>query len=290
MAVPTQKGIGRRVRDHILLLFAICIIIVLLVVGKIWTASIPAPNRASEVIAVPSVSPDTEQKPTSTSAPERPSPVTVVNGSTAGEQPTALPTPASPTLGSEGAAAATTVVLSSGTPSVATVLQQVTKAEKALRTGELQALVDYGQGSRSLARVRFDLGDAEHAPRLHIITTYESANGSQTSERIIIGDQSWQRQPDGRWASVTEEEGVWGQVQTFLPHAAEISNAEIESGDPTILQWYEVGRDADVTLQIDPATGIPHELRQVGRTTKMILTVLYNGWNTAVEIMPPAES
>jgi hypothetical protein len=166
----------------------------------------------------------------------------------------------------------------------------VAAAEATLRTGELEATIDYGGGSRAAARVRFDLGDAQHVPRLHMITTYQSATGRQTSERITIGDQSWQRQPDGQWMTVVEQEGAWGQVQNFLPHAAPVTNAEIASHDPTILYWYDSGLDADITLRIDPSTGAPHELRQVPRHRGVGLSVTYSGWNNPVDIAPPVGS
>jgi hypothetical protein len=168
------------------------------------------------------------------------------------------------------------------------VLQQVAAAEAALRTGQLEATIDYGNGTRSAAQVRFDLGDTGRVPRLHIITTYQSATGTQTLERITIGDKAWQRQPNGPWTAIAEQEGAWGQVQTFLPHAASVSNPESVSGtNPVVLRWYGADRDTEVTLSVDPATGVPRELRQVGRTTGQVLTVTYSGWNTAVEITPP---
>jgi len=168
------------------------------------------------------------------------------------------------------------------------VLQQVAAAEAALRTGQLEAMIDYGNGTRSSAQVRFDLGTLGRVPRLHIITIYQSATGTQTVERITIGDRAWQRQPDGPWAAIAEQEGAWGQVQTFLPHATSIMGAESDNGkDLAVLRWYNAGHDADVTLSVDPATGVPRELRQVGRTTGEVLTVTYSGWNTAVEITPP---
>jgi hypothetical protein len=273
---PTRKGTGEPIRYRIVLLFAISSITVLLVVGVIWTGSTHSPGRASKVTPVPT--------------PEALSPGAVVSSSAAGEQTTALSTPASPTLAASERSPAATTALSAEASPVTALLQRVTEAESGLRMGELEATVDYSKGSHSSARVRFDLGDAEHAPRLHIVTTYQSANGSQTSERITIGDQSWQRQPDGLWVSATEEEGAWGQVQIFLPYVAEVSNVEIKSREPTVLHWHDVGRDAEVTLRVDPASGVPRELRQVEHVTGTVLTIVYNRWNTTVEIVPPVES
>lgn len=176
-----------------------------------------------------------------------------------------------------------------GPPTAAEVLRQVAAAEAALRTGQLEGTIDYGNGTRSSAQVRFDLGADGGVPRLHIVTTYQSASGTQTVERITIGDKAWQRQPGGEWTTIAEQEGAWGQVQTFLPHAASITSAETDSSTgPALLHWYDAVHDADMTLQVDLATGVPRELRQVTRGTGLALTVIYSGWNTPVEINPPA--
>jgi excisionase family DNA binding protein len=176
-------------------------------------------------------------------------------------------------------------------PSPITVLQQVAAAEAALRTGQFEAAIDYGNQNRSSAHLRFDFGDDRRTPRLHIVSQYQSASGAQIVERITIGDQSWQREIDGRWTARPSAEGVWDQVVPFLPHAGSVSSAAIEdSGNPAVLRWYDAGRDADIILVVDLTSGIPLELRQTSRATGLVLSVNYRGWNTPVEITPPEES
>lgn len=207
--------------------------------------------------------------------------------------PSATPQPLpSPTLPPPESSLAITQPLGVTAPSpAAEILQDVARAEAALGRGQFDVAINYSNRTRSTARVVFDLGTAGSAPRLHITTRYENPEGVQSIEQIMIGDKSWQRQPDGQWAAIPAEEGVWGQVQTFLPQADTISSPELGSGGNTsVLHWYDPGRDADVTLRIDPATRIPQELRRVARGTGVVLTVIYSGWNSAVEIPSPVES
>lgn len=176
----------------------------------------------------------------------------------------------------------------SGPPSAATVLEQVAEAEAVLQTGQFEATLNYRDGSQSSATVLFDLGGDATVPRLYMTTTYGSPGATSTVERVTIGDYSWQRQPTGRWLPVTEQEGVPGRVQAFLPRATTVSNPELDSGGyALVLRWYDAGRDADVTLNLDPATGVPLVMRQVTRSSGAVLTVTYRGWNTPVEIAQP---
>jgi hypothetical protein len=169
------------------------------------------------------------------------------------------------------------------------LLRRVAAAENRLRTGQFDLAIAYAGKTRSTAQVRFDRGDAGEAPRLSITTTYEGARGATMAERITIGEQSWQRQQGGAWVALPAQESVWGELQAFLPHAEGITSARVVSdGDAISLQWYEANQGADVTLLIDPATGTPHEMRQVNRASGDVLTVIYRSWNTPVEIQPPA--
>lgn len=168
--------------------------------------------------------------------------------------------------------------------------QQVAAAEAALRSGDFEATILNRDGSRSSARVRFHLGDQQQAPAFHMITLYEGIGGAppQVAERISIGDRSWQRAPNGDWSAIPEQEGAWGQVQAFLPRVAAAPGPTLGSeGSATVLQWYDAPRDVDVTLLVDPATGVPREMRQVTRATGSVLTVVYKGWNAPVDIAPP---
>jgi hypothetical protein len=238
----------------------------------------PAPTTTTQETSAPTSSPTSVPTPTPSEQPTAP--------------PTAAP-PAQPTATPATAPTATPVPAATTVPtpaqrSAAALLDQVADAEAALRSGHFEATLDYGGGSRSSAAVRFDLGDEQQMPRLHLTTTYEGAEEVQTTERITIGDTTWERQLDGSWTRVAAQTVVWDQVQPFLPHAAAAANPRLEQdGDRAVLHWEDAGRNADVTLVVDPATGMPRELRRVTRETGEVLTVTYTGWNTQVEITPP---
>jgi hypothetical protein len=180
-------------------------------------------------------------------------------------------------------------VPTSGTARATDVLKQVIQAEAALRTGEFEATMDYGAGAGSAAKLSFDLGGQDQLPRLHMTSIYKSATGTQTVELITIGDQSWQRRAEEPWAAVTEQQGVWEQVQAFLIRAASIEPPEMISGtNPVELRWYKADTDTDVTLIVDPSTGVPSQLQQVSRKRGETTVVTYQSWNTPVEITAPA--
>jgi DNA-binding transcriptional MerR regulator len=191
----------------------------------------------------------------------------------------------------EPASAAAKPMPTASPAAATTLLQQVSAAEAMLQTGEISATIDYGDGSRASARIRFDLGDGQRAPHLHMTSTYTGGSGAQTVERITIGGRSWQRQPDGVWVERQANESVADQVQVFLPHARSITDPTTEMGaDHSVLRWYDADYDANITLTVDHTTGIPRELRRVARAADTILTVTYSGWNTPVEIAPPDEA
>jgi hypothetical protein len=197
---------------------------------------------------------------------------------------TATPLPTQvPTVGT-----ATTRSASTPTPATATdVPQRLIAAEGALRRGQMEAVLDYGNGVRATATLAFDYGDATQPQRLHLTTVYTSPTGSQTTERITIGDRAWDRQPDGRWVVLPEQEGVWGRVQPYLPHADRAPGPTLRTEVGSVsLHWIDDVQD--VTVLFDPASGIPRELRQVSRANGATLVVTYRGWNTPVDIVPPA--
>jgi hypothetical protein len=157
-----------------------------------------------------------------------------------------------------------------------------------LRTGQFEATITYGNGITAAAQLRFELGDANRAARLYMRTDYTTPSGTETSERITIGNQTWQRRPPEPWARQPEQEGVWSQVQVFLPRAAAVSQATLaQAGESAALHWYDATRDAEVSLQVNPGSGLPRALHQVIRATKLQLDVIYSGWNTPVEINSP---
>jgi hypothetical protein len=170
------------------------------------------------------------------------------------------------------------------------LVRQVAQAEETLRTGQFDATLESSDTSRSQASVRFDLGDVNQAARLQMAARYESGSGAQTTERIVVGDKVWQRQAGGGWTVAPKKEGVWDQVRIFLPQAASALEPRLDDGNPPTLHWLDAGRNEEVTVQFDPASGVPHTMQRVSRATGAILTVTYQGWNIPVEISPPNTS
>jgi hypothetical protein len=157
-----------------------------------------------------------------------------------------------------------------------------------LWAGQFEATIDYGGTNRSSAQVRFDTGQGQRPPAFQIASTYEGSSGTQTTERITIGDRSWERQPDRSWVERAAQEAVVDQINVFLPHTEAITNTEVTiEATGTVLRWYDASRDVDVTLTVAPATGTPVELRELTRSSGATLTVTYKGWNTPVDIIPP---
>ncbi|HEX5506300.1 MAG TPA: hypothetical protein VFW96_27030, partial [Thermomicrobiales bacterium] len=109
-----------------------------------------------------------------------------------------------------------------------------------------------------------------------------------TTEYLVVGNTGWQRGPDGRWSPAPGHEGVWGQIQTYLPHADAATRPALERrGDAAVLRWADDALAADTTLTVDPASGVPRELRRAMRGSGLVLTVAYTGWNTPVDITAP---
>jgi hypothetical protein len=176
------------------------------------------------------------------------------------------------------------------TPSATDLRAAAAAAEAALRSGLVHAAVDHGGGAEARATLRLDLGDGRRPPRFHLSTTYRRAAETQTVEYIAVGDRYWRRLPDGDWAAVPAQPGLWDHVRTFLPRIGSAQRVESVAGDAASvgLRWYDEPRRAEVTLTIDPATGAPRELREVGRETGLARTIRYSGWNAPVAIEPPA--
>lgn len=167
------------------------------------------------------------------------------------------------------------------------ILQQVKATVDRMRTGQLDASLDYGKGNRSSASVTFDLGDGAAPAGIHIRTTYAGPSGRQTSERITIGDRTWQRQADSAWVDQPAVESVRGELRAFLP--ALDSPVNVEATDEIellALHWSGANGD-DVTLLIEPDSNLPRQLRQLSGATGTLFTVDYQSWNTPAEIVPP---
>lgn len=162
------------------------------------------------------------------------------------------------------------------------------QAEAGLHTGELTVVSDLGTGAKATATLTFDLGDAQHPPRLHITSVYSSPAGTQTDERIIIGGTSWQHQANGQWVTADETEGVWGRVQAYLPRASAATNPTVDGGASPVLRWNDATRGGAVTLHFDPATGVPSEL-QLAPSGGPAVDVKYSNWNGPVTITQPAK-
>jgi len=168
----------------------------------------------------------------------------------------------------------------------------VASAEAALRTGQFDATIDSPGGSRTTAQVWFDVGDLEHPSRFHIKTTYKGSSPTPTVvERILIGNRAWQREQSGKWTAIPEQEGALGQLPAYLPRIASAPGPGVEtSDDVTTINWYDEARDVEVTLQVDTSTGVPRQMQQVTRKNGSKLVVVYTGWNTPVEIVPPVST
>ena len=210
--------------------------------------------------------------PAAITAPPSPTPAQEI-----AEVPTALPTEApSPTAAA---------------PPVEAVLKQVAAAEAALRSGSLVASIGDSQNSRSTAEVNFDLGDQQRPPRFYLKTTYNGEQSSQIVEYIMIASQSWQRPAGGNWVEGPAQEAAWAQVQSFLPGVALVAKASLESDGETLHSAGTMPSGMpDVSVEVDPAAGVPLNMERVSRGTKSVLRVTYTGWNKPVTISAPDTS
>ena len=158
-------------------------------------------------------------------------------------------------------------------------VQRVSEVEAGLETGEIVAQIDYGNGNRAETIMTFDLKQ----DRLVSTTTYTNPSGSETRELITNGARSWEGR-DGVWSPVSEEEGAWGRIQAFLPAAALAADPVIVDGEPAVtLRWRSRAGDAEATLRVDSATGIPQELRRI-MPDGVTWTIAYRAWNVPVRI------
>jgi len=176
----------------------------------------------------------------------------------------------------------------SGSPAAAAELERLSAAISTVRSGEFEARLDHGGGNQSSAEVRFNTGEGQRPARFQITSTYAGASGVQTTERITVGDRSWQRERGGKWIERAAEEGIVDQLNVFLPHTDAVTDPQVVTESNTaVLNWYDASRDVDVILSVYRRTGVPLELREHTRSTGATLIVSYKGWNTAVDITPP---
>jgi hypothetical protein len=167
------------------------------------------------------------------------------------------------------------------------VLQRVAAAESAIQSGQLQATLTNRDGSSSSADLLFNLGEQQSISSFHITTMYTTTSGVTTLEQIVIKDTAWERRDGGPWNRVPVQEGAWGQIRAFMPQAGSVIAPAANEG-VTELRWYDADRDSDCLLLVDPASGVPKELRRVARSSGATLVVTYGGWNTTVDIRAPA--
>lgn len=200
--------------------------------------------------------------------------------STAMSVPTAAPSPAPTTVPTT----APPTPAPTTEPAMA-LLSRAANAEAALRSGRITTATDDGAGTRATATLDFDFGDGTQPPRLHLTTTYASPAGTQSTEQITIGDRAWQRQTNGQWVPATPL-GAFDNVQPYLPRAASVAGAAL-AGDGSTLTWYTASRAVDVTLSVDPATGVPLTMQETPRAGGPRRTIAYTAWNTPVAISPP---
>jgi hypothetical protein len=174
------------------------------------------------------------------------------------------------------------------TPTPVRVVDRIIEAETTLRSGVLEAVLDYGDGPDSSVRLTFDLGEGDSSMRMQLVSRYPGQNGIQTVERIVIGRQAWQKTADGKWGEIAEQEGVWGQIQNYLPRIATADMLyTIDNPTPGIVSWHDDARDIDVTLFVDPETGVPAKMEQRSRGTGTVAIVTYVSWSEPVTIEPP---
>jgi hypothetical protein len=163
----------------------------------------------------------------------------------------------------------------------------VAAQEAGLQSGTLSATIAFSDGGRAFSDLTFDLGGPGNQALLHDIAGNPGVAGTR-NERITVGGTTWARVGNGPWNHFPEQEGVWGQIQPFLPHAAQVQPGELLPGtDPSALRWTDLAASADVMLQTDPATHIPKRMWRLNRRNGSQLIVNYTGWNVPVKIQPP---
>jgi len=166
--------------------------------------------------------------------------------------------------------------------------QQAREREASLRSGELEATTDYGNGTRSVVQMRFDLGDSGHPQGLYSVSTYVGNTGTRRTERIILGDRGWERAQGGMWSPLATVGSVRDEVMPFLPRLNPVqipTTTDVQTGAE--LNWSDTPQGLFKSLQIDPRTGIPQRLRAVAMGNQVTTTVTYLGWNTPVAIDSP---
>jgi hypothetical protein len=123
---------------------------------------------------------------------------------------------------------------------------------------------------------------------LYIKTRYESGGSITDVEQVVIGDRTWERNQDGTWRVAERQIVMWEVIYGYLPQASTVpSTATVSTGVPTTLSWFDEARNSDITLTIDPGTGIPLAMRRTARAPSSSYAVRYGDWNMPVNIPDP---
>ncbi len=163
----------------------------------------------------------------------------------------------------------------------------VRSAEAGLHSGQIDAQIDYGNGTRSLLNMRFVRGGASGPPRLYTTTTYQGATGSRTTDQVTIGGQSRQRGIDGHWALNPMPQDVEQQLQPFLAHVSTATAPVVtDEGPRKSLRWDTA--EAAFILYIDPTTGQHLALHIEARASGVSTQIQYTQWNAPIDITAPS--
>lgn len=201
-------------------------------------------------------------------------------------QPTGKPTLSAdeqPLDATEVSVPPTSTVVVTDTPEQ--MMRRLSAAEEALRSGELSAVADLGQGTEAQAAMRFDLGTSPSEARFHILTTYRSELSSQVIEYVAIGDKHWQRIDDGAWTELASGHGARENIQSYLPLAHRATG--LVDYDAGRLHWNDTLLGNDVVVTLDSVTGVPLTMQRHTQASGLQVNVVYVGWNTPVDIAVP---
>lgn len=226
------------------------------------------------------------------------SPTAVIAASPATPSPTG--TPSATSFVAPASPSATPMSTPTPTPTM-TLLERAVAVESSLRSGQLEAALKYGEDTQSTVWIAFDLVDGAQAPRLHFKYAYQYSYTYTDLEevhlfeleRIVVGNRIWSRRLAGIWVEQPQQDDAVAVAERslgrFLPHVDGALEVTERVETPGVLRWYDAQRDADVVLELDPATAVPIRLTQVERQSGATLVVTYTGWNAGAEIAPPGE-
>jgi hypothetical protein len=199
------------------------------------------------------------------------------------------PSKPSATVGATRSMPAMTPSSIAPTPSPSDLIARLARAEADLRSGEFTNAVDYADGQRASSTVRFALDSDPGQSRLHVISIYRGITGERRLERVIIGDQAWERVGEGAWQPVRVGESVKEQVGALLPRSGDAGAVTgMMSGTGEVaLRWQDRASGAAIEVSTDPRTGIPKRLVRANGAGGAVQAVAYQRWNVPIEILQP---